>query len=235
MLVCHIRIRKCCSRGVNTSQGAVLDPLEAPSPLSSITRITLDSKTISLKEIQSESTFLTPSLSFSPAGLRLPPPLHGLQQLHLQQPTQPGVPSQDKVPVPGEHRPDGLGYISPPPPPSLPPPFPATFCPSSPELRNPHLPTRPAASFSSAQRTAPPIQHSFLTNTRPDGTEALPLWASMLKECMRDAQWTVQNGCRSDPVDLDTPNPPPLPLPVEIHLETPNFTMQQNKKRIIYE
>lgn len=59
----------------------------------------------------------TPSFFFSflsspPPGLRLPPSLNGLQQLHFQQPSQSGLPTQNQVPVPGEHRPDGLGHMS---------------------------------------------------------------------------------------------------------------------------
>lgn len=48
----------------------------------------------------------------SPAGLGLTASLHGLQQLHVQQPAQPGLATQDQVPVPGEHRPHGLGHMS---------------------------------------------------------------------------------------------------------------------------
>lgn len=51
--------------------------------------------------------------SLFPPGFGLPTPLHGLQQLHLQQPSQPGLPTQDQVPVLGEHRKDGLGHMSP--------------------------------------------------------------------------------------------------------------------------
>lgn len=53
--------------------------------------------------------------SSSSSGLGLPPSFHGLQQLHLQQPPQPGVPTQDQVPLPGEHGQNGVGHMSPPP------------------------------------------------------------------------------------------------------------------------
>lgn len=98
-----------------------------------------------------------------PPGLGLPPSLHSLQQLHLQQPSQSGLATQDQVPVPGEHRPHGLGHMS----------LRRPLAPPTDRLTNrptaqdskPSSSTAASASFLNtsslltAQRTAPPDEH----------------------------------------------------------------------------
>lgn len=50
-------------------------------------------------------------LLFGVAGFRFSTTLHCLQQLHLQQPTEPCLPAQDQVPLTGEYGPHGLGHM----------------------------------------------------------------------------------------------------------------------------